>query len=116
MTGTLRAQFDQFGKIEMLELLPTDHDELVPRGQLVQMAQGSPETKQSPNATKGTGKKGAQQRQKQIQARDQPPRIPVPDSMVDEWGTTRAVSQILEVRTFITVNPAYIDMLHRLGK
>lgn len=106
MTGTLRAQFDQFGKIEILDLLPTEHNELVPRALLAQLAQGSPDTKQSPNVTKGTNKKGAQQRQKQIQAREQPPRIPVPDSMVDDWGTTRAVSQILEVRTFTTLNPA----------
>ena len=106
MTGTLRAQFDQFGKIEILDLLPTEHNELVPLARLKQMAQGSPEIKQSPNTTKNTSKKGAQSRQKQVQACDQPPRTPVPESMVDSWGTTRAVSQILEVRTFIPVSSA----------
>ena len=77
-----------------------DHYELLPRAQLLELAQGSPDMKQSPNASKSSSKKGAQQRQKQIQARDQPPQTPVPDSAVNEYGTTRAVVQFLEVRLF----------------
>ena len=97
--GTLSAQFDNLGKIDILEMHPQEHQELVPRAQLLQSAQSSPDVKNSPNASKSANKKGAQQRQKQLQVRDQLPHAPVPDSMVNtDVGTTKGVQQFLEVR------------------
>ena len=78
---------------------PQEHQELVPRSQLLQSAQSSPDVKNSPNTSKSANKKGAQQRQKQLQVRDQLPQAPVPDSMVNtDVGTTKGVLQFLEVQ------------------
>lgn len=82
----------------MLDMHPTDHNELIPRMQLINSVQNSPDIKNSPSASKGGNKKGAQQRQKQLQVRDQPPQAPVPESMVEpEYGTTKAILGFLEV-------------------
>ena len=98
MTGRLSAQFDAQGKIDVLDLATSEHNELVPRIKLIQSAQGSPEMKQSPNASKNA-KRSAQQRQKQqLQVpHDQPPQASIPDSMVGDYGTTGAVMRLLEV-------------------
>ena len=98
-SGTLSAQFDHLGKIDILEMHPQEHQELVPRAQLLQSAQSSPDVKNSPSASKNAKTKGAQQRQKQLQVRDQLPQAPVPESMVNtDVGTTKGVQQFLEVR------------------
>ena len=96
--GNLRAQFDQNGRIDVLDLVTTEHNEYVPRAQL-QAAAESPDHKQSPNATKATGKRASQQRGKQqLQVpQGQARQISVPTSMVNSYGVTDAVSRFLEV-------------------
>lgn len=97
-TGRLGAQFDPQGKIDILDLATNEHNELVPRTKLVQSAQGSPDMKQSPNATKNA-KRASQQRQKQqLQIpQDQSPQTSVPKSLLTDLGTTADVSRVLEV-------------------
>ena len=98
-SGTLRVQFDQPGKIDILEILTTSHEEFLPRAQLLQAAADPPELKQSPNISKTSSKKAAQQRQKQAQAAlEQSRMIPVPNSTVNDQGVTPSVQQFLEVR------------------
>lgn len=96
--GNLRAQFDQNGRIDILDLVTTEHNEYIPRVQL-QPAVESPDHKQSPSISKATGKRASQQRGKQqLQApQEQAPQIVVPTSMVNSYGVTDAVSRFLEV-------------------
>ena len=98
--GNLRAQFDQNGRIDILDLVTTEHNEYVPRAQL-QAAVESPDHKQSPNASKATGKRASQQRGKQqLQVpQEQAPQKVVPTSMVNIYGVTAAVWRFLEVTT-----------------
>ena len=97
-SGSLRVQFDQFGKIDVLEVLTTQHEEYVPRAQLLRAATESPEMKHSPNQSKASGKKAAQQRQKQAQiAREQTPVAAIPNTTITDQGVTRSVQQFLEV-------------------
>lgn len=95
----MRAQFDQSGKIDLLDLVTNEHSEYVPRTNLLQTAAASPDIKQSPSQSKAAGKRGSQQRQKQqVQAaQDQTPQVTIPDTMVNDSGTTQAVLQFLEV-------------------
>lgn len=97
--GQLRAQFDQSGKIDLLDLVTNEHSEYVPRTNLLQTAAASPDIKQSPSQSKAAGKRGSQQRQKQqVQAaQDQTPQVTIPDSMVNDSGTTQAVLHFLEI-------------------
>lgn len=98
-SGGLRVQFDQIGKIDVLEILTTSHEEFVPRAQLLRAATESPEMKHSPNQSKATGKKAAQQRQKQAQTlQEQGPVAAVPNSIINDQGVTPSVQQFLEVR------------------
>jgi hypothetical protein len=94
--GQLRAQFDQNEKIDILDLVTTEHNEYVPRQSLVQAAAASPDIKQSPNQSKAAGKR-AQQRQKLQQMQDQPPQIPVPETAIHEFGVTPPTFHFLEV-------------------
>ena len=97
-SGGLRVQFDQFGKIDVLEILTQHHEEYVPRAQLLRAAAESPEMKHSPNQSKASGKKGAQQRQKAAQAaQEQVPVAAVPHSIINDQGVTPSVQQFLEV-------------------
>ena len=97
-SGQLRVQFNQIDKIDVLEILTTSHEEFVPRAQLLRAATESPEMKHSPNLTKATGKKAAQQRQKQAQtAQEQGPVAAVPNSIINDQGVTPSVQQFLEV-------------------
>lgn len=97
-SGGLKVQFDSIGKIDVLEILTTSHEEFVPRAQLLRAATESPEMKHSPNQSKAAGKKGAQQRQKQAQtAQEQGPLAAVPQSIINEQGVPGAVQQFLEV-------------------
>lgn len=99
-SGRLKVQFDQLGKIDVLEILTTSHEEFVPRAQLLRAATESPDMKHSPNQSKTSGKKAAQQRQKQAQvAQDQPPVAAIPSSTINEQGVTPSVQVFLEVRT-----------------
>lgn len=75
-------------KIEMLDIVVSHHTEYIPRSQL--QALELSEQKQSPKATKNTGK-----RQKQPQ---QPP-FSLPESMVTPNGVPTAVMSFLEVRS-----------------
>lgn len=99
MTGSLKAQFNSEGKLDLLDLATPEHNELVPRSKLVGSAQGSPELKQSPNVSKNS--KRAQQRQKQQQqqqaSQDQLSHAPIPDSTIGHMGTTNGVFIFLEV-------------------
>lgn len=99
LKGQLRAQFDQQTKIDILDLITTEHSEYIPRTTLVQAAAESPEIKQSPNTSKATGKR-AQQRQKQQQLENQPPQVSVPETAFHDSGTTPAVWQFLEVKSY----------------
>lgn len=94
--------FGQAGRIDLLDLVTTEHNEYVPRADLLQTAAASPDIKQSPSQSKAVGKRGSQQRQKQqVQAaQDQSHQVPIPDSMVNDCGTTKAVWQFLEVSIY----------------
>lgn len=98
--GNLRAQFDQNDRIDILDLVTTEHNEYVPRARL-QAAVESPDHKQSPSASKATGKRASQQRGKQqlLVPQEQAPQIVAPNSMVNAYGVTDAVSRFLEVMT-----------------
>lgn len=97
-SGGLKVQFDSYGKIDVLEILTTSHDEFVPRAQLLRTATESPEMKHSPSQNKASGKKAAQQRQKQAQAiQEQVPVAVVPSSTINDQGVTPSVQQFLEV-------------------
>ncbi|KAL8882900.1 MAG: hypothetical protein Q9198_000173 [Flavoplaca austrocitrina] len=97
-SGQLRVQFNQIDKIDVLEILTTSHEEFVPRAQLLRAATESPEMKHSPNQSKATGKKAAQQRQKQAHtAQEQGPKAAVPSSIINDQGVTPSVQQFLEV-------------------
>ena len=85
--GSLRAQFNQTGKIDLLEHSVSEFKEYVP---LKTMQMESPEQKSSPNVTK-SGKKAAATGQRNS-------KIPViPRSVVGEWGLSDLVVQLLEV-------------------
>lgn len=108
-SGNLKVHFDQVGKIDVLEILTTSHEEFVPRAQLLRAATESPEMKHSPNQSKTSGKKAAQQRQKQAQAAQDQPRVAaVPNSTINDQGVTPALSQFLEVRLFYRVKSPMI--------
>lgn len=84
----------------MLEIITDEHNEYVSRAGLVQAAAEASEAKQSPSASKAQGKRGAHQRQQKQQpqiAQDQTPHVPIPESMVNDIGTTPSVLQFLEV-------------------
>ena len=93
-SGTLRAQFDQNSKVELLEFVTQDHKEFLPRGQMKALVSphNSPDQKSSPKQTKTIGKQKAQQRA--------PPPAPIilPESQVNEYGVTNEVAKFLEVR------------------
>ncbi len=95
----MRAQFNAQQQMDVLELFTSKHCEYVPRTKLLQTQTQSPEIKQSPNTSKSNSKRAQQRAQKQQAERDQPPQAPVPKSVIDEWGATRAVTQFLEVNT-----------------
>lgn len=86
----------------MLEIITNEHNEYVSRAGLVQTAAEASEAKQSPSASKAQSKRGSHQRQQKQQTQpslDQTPQVPIPESMVNDTGTTRAVLQFLEVST-----------------
>lgn len=99
VNGSLKAQFDAHNKLDVLDLTTFNHSEYVPRSGLLQATAASSDIKQSPSTSKAQGKRGSQQRQKQqIQAPlDQSPKVAVPESLVGDLGTTKAVCQFLEV-------------------
>ena len=92
-SGSLRAQFDQNGKIDVLDLVTTEHNEYIPRTQL-QVSIDFPDPKQSPKASKTVGKQRSQQRQQPLPQQHQ---IPLPVSIVNSYGVTDAVMRFLEV-------------------
>ena len=99
VNGSLKAHFDGQNKLDVLDLTAINHSEFVPRSGLLQATAASSDIKQSPNTSKAQGKRGSQQRQKQ-QAQappDQSPKVAVPESLVNDLGTTKAVFQFLEV-------------------
>ena len=91
--GTLSAHFDPSNKIEMLDIVISEHNEYIPRN-ILQTAE-SPDPKQSPKLVKGTGKRAQQQKlqQNQLQAS-------IPESMVTANGFPTAVMGFLEVMIF----------------
>ena len=91
----LRCVLDSSGQIEVLELFAEKHKEYVPRSRLVEKAAESPDMRQSPNNSKATGKKAAQQRKQQTL--DQGPTIPLPATQITDFGITRESFQFLEV-------------------
>lgn len=95
----LKAQFDSQNKLDVLDLVTVNHNEYVPRSGLLQATLAPSDIKQSPSTSKAQGKRGSQQRQKQqIQAPpDQSPKVTVPESLINDLGTTKAVFQFLEV-------------------
>lgn len=87
--------------MDILDLVTTEHNEYIPRSNLLQAAAESPDIKQSPSTSKTSSKK-AQQRQKQQAQENQPPQVKVPRSEFHEYGTTQAILHFLEV---IPTNP-----------
>ena len=94
-TGSLTAQFGQQGKMEMLEISVSEHNEYVLRSKLLTQPE-SPEQKPSPSALKASGKKAQNQRMRQIQAPEQPSPS-IPKQAVNEWGVHPSVLVLLEV-------------------
>ena len=96
--GSLRAIFDQNGKIDVLDLVAKEHHEYVPRAQLSSILD-FPEQKHPPNASKTTGKRNAQQRQRQQLEipHEQSLQLSIPKSPINSFGVTSAVLQFLEV-------------------
>ena len=98
MNGNLRAKFDASHALELLEWVTTQFSEFIPLDQLQKSIAQSPEVKQSPTMSKATGKRAQQQRQKEQEAaKNQPPQVPLPTSLVSDVGLTPAVMQCLEV-------------------
>lgn len=84
--------------------MTSEHNEYIPRRQLLQIASESPEIKHSPNASKAAGKR--QQRQKPPQVPDEKgPLINVPKSSVGEYGVPSQVQFLLEVSSFNHYTP-----------
>ena len=98
--GSLRAMYDGNGKIDVLDMQTNEHSEYVPRQKLGVQAV-SPEQKQSPKVSKNMAKR-AQQRQAQ-QPQPQLGLI-VPESIINDAGTTNSVSMFLEVRLSSSIN------------
>lgn len=90
-SGSLRAQFDQNGKIDVLDLVTNEHNEYIPRAQLLAPVE-SPEPKPSPKTSKTVGKQRSQKQQP-----PQPPQIQLPVSIVNSYGVTEGVMRFLEV-------------------
>ncbi|KAI9824579.1 MAG: hypothetical protein M1832_001668 [Thelocarpon impressellum] len=98
-SGTLRAQFDQNSKIDVLEFVTQDHKEFLPRNQMKALVSphNSPDQKMSsPKQTKTLGKQKAQQRALP------PPPIVLPESQVNDYGVTDAVTKFLELAETIS--------------
>lgn len=93
----MRVQFNEFQKIDVLEMITVENKEYIPRLQLLESMEQSPEMKQSPSITKSQGKKAQQQRQKEEEAKRRQPQAFVPRSVVGEWGLPNGVSEWLEV-------------------
>ena len=94
-TGNLKAQLNQQGKIDMLELGVLKYSEYVQRNRIVHPPE-SPEQKPSPNITKGNKKAAAQQRTNRQQASEQA-RLSIPKAPLSEFCIPTAVFQLLEV-------------------
>ncbi|PGH12829.1 hypothetical protein AJ79_04053 [Helicocarpus griseus UAMH5409] len=97
--GTLRAQYDIGGKLDLLELTTRNHTEYIPRN-LLQPSAESPDQKQSPKVGKGPAKR-AQQKQPSV------PSLAAPDPIVNEHGVPFAVMKFLEVAETMS----YMQML-----
>ena len=93
--GSLKAHFDQQGKIDILDLQVSEHIEYLPRSKL-QAASESPEQKPSPSLTKNANRRNAQNSKRQMPP--ETPSIPLPPSKINEWATTDQVRYFLEVR------------------
>ena len=87
-SGSLRAQMNQTGKIDVLEHAVSEFHEHVP---LKTLKVESPEQKPSPNLTK-SGKKAAAAQQRANKA---PP--PAPKPAVTDWGLSTSAMYFLEV-------------------
>lgn len=87
-SGTLRAQFDQNSKIDVLDFVTVNHSEYLPRAQLKTILSSfSPPDEKSPKHHKGAKQK-APQRQ---------PTVSMPDAQVNSFGVTDDVMNFLEV-------------------
>lgn len=93
----MRVQFNESQRIDVLEMITIENKEYIPRLQLLESMDQSPEIKQSPSISKNQGKKAQQQRQKEEEARRKPPQAFVPRSAVGEWGLPNGVLEFLEV-------------------
>lgn len=112
--GSLRVQFNQHGKIEVMDYaIAEPHTEYVPRSKLLAPLD-SPEQKPSPNASKGSGKRAAQQRMHQ-KAPEQSAQAGPPRSPIESWGVTKAVFSIIEVRYKKSSHAPYL-ILHSSPK
>ena len=103
-TGTLRAQFDQNSKIELLEFVTSDHKEFLQRSQIKSLLSplSSPDQKSSPKQTKTMGKQKAQQRP------PPPPPVQLPESQINNNGVTDEVSKFLEVCSALSGTATYL--------
>lgn len=95
--GSLKAHFDQQGKIDVLDLQVSEHAEYLPRSKL-QTASESPEQKPSPNMTKNANRRAAQNSKRPMPP--ETPSNPLPPSKINTWGTTDQVMSFLEVSSF----------------
>lgn len=91
--GSLRAQFDLHGRIDVLDIVTNGHTEYIPRNQL--QPPESPDQKPSPKVSKTLAKR-AQQKQNASS------NVVVPNSMVTDDGVPVAVMRFLEVAEIIS--------------
>ncbi|KAL9635636.1 MAG: hypothetical protein Q9164_003329 [Protoblastenia rupestris] len=112
----MRAQYNRDHALDILDLVTEEHTEFIPRAQLVSTQIDSPELKQSPTMSKAQSKRAQQQRQKQAAAeKDHLPQTPVPKSIVNEWGATRAVWQFLELADTLATMTEIFKISHTRG-
>ena len=99
-TGSLKAQFNPQGRIEVLDHGILEFKEYIARADLLARQAESPEQKASPNVSKSTGKKAAARMQRQNtvdQHHAAGGAFAIPKSPVNEWGITDGVLQLIEV-------------------
>lgn len=113
-TGSLKAQFNANGKIDMLEHGVQEHNEYIPRPK-PRPSPESPEQKPSPSALKNNAKNRSRltnnTNNKRLQvSQDSYTQPSIPPSCVNPFGVTNAVSHMLEVMSPRSLLPIMTDL------
>merc|ERR1711939_1161036 len=101
-TGQLRVIFDEFQKIDHLNISTSGWQEYIPRNALLQPA--SPEETKSPKVNKNL---------KRAQGKAAGPTQPIiPSSGVGEWGVPNHIFQFLEIAEVMTAMGPLMEYFH----